>query len=77
MQDVINTSCSALAGSFIPYITFMETESLPLLLGDAGPYFLQVSGPPGRKVIHAHDFLIQLEQRLQQVRADEARNTCD
>ncbi len=58
-------------------VTFNEAEVGPLVWGDQGLHFIQVALVAGGKVVEAHHALVELEQGLQQVAANETRRAGD
>src|ERR1039457_921718 len=75
MQDEINARTGALARSQVADVTLQELKPRPLRRRDQRADLLQVLPLAGREVIQADHPLIQFEQGLQQVRADESGDT--
>lgn len=72
MQHEVHALNGAVAGVQVANIAFHEGEARPLLGRDRCADFVQVALVAGGKVVQAGDGLVQLQQGLQQVRADEA-----
>ena len=60
-----------------PDIALDEGEVTPRRSAGRLPHLLQITGVAGRVVIDAHDHLVELQQRLEQVGANEARDAGD
>ena len=74
MQDEINARTGALARGQVADVTLQELKPRPLRRADERLDLLQVLPLAGREVIQADHPLVQFEQGLQQVRADETRD---
>jgi hypothetical protein len=61
----------------LPDVAFDEVEAGPLFGGDQGLDFVQVALVAGGEVVQADDALVEFEQGLQQVGADEAGHAGD
>ena len=60
-----------------PDIAFDEAEAAPLLGRDERAHFVEVVLIAGREVVQSDDGLVELEQRFQQIGADEAGHAGD
>ena len=74
VQHVIDAFAGTGAVFRLADVTFNEAEAAPLLRSHKTLHFLQVVAKAGGEVVQAHHALIQLQQRFQQVGADEAGN---
>jgi len=72
MQNVLYPGTGAFTISQTHNITFNKTKPCPLRLSHQRLYFIQIVLVPGRKVIETDNGLIEFQQLLQQVGADEA-----
>jgi len=77
VQDVIHVIAGHAAGRHIGDRAFVESEALPLLRRHPPAHLFEVSGRTRREIIQPDNALIEPEQRLQQVRADEACHAGD
>ena len=60
-----------------PDIALYEREVVPCRSADRFLNLVKIAGVAGREVIDAHDSLVELQQRLENIGADEARNARD
>ena len=77
VQDVIDVGTGRAAGVQIADIATHHVETAPLRGGDALLHLIQVALATGGKIIQADHALIELEQRLQQIGADETGHAGD
>lgn len=72
MQDVIYALAGATAVFQTPDVTLYEAEARPLLGTDQALHLVEVALVAGGKVVQPDYALVELEQGLEQVGADEA-----
>ena len=77
MQDVVGALAGILAVCKVADVALDKAEVSPLRRGDQGLDFIQVALVTGGKVIQTDHTLIEFEQGLQQVAADEAGHAGD
>ena len=75
MQDEIHARARLAAGGQVANIPFQESKPRPLRRAHQRLDLLQVLLLAGREIVQADHPLVQLQQSLQQVRADEPRDT--
>ena len=72
MQNNVDPVDGAPAGLEIADIAFDEVETLETILADALANVLEVAAPAGREIVEAAHILAKVEQRLDEIRSDEA-----
>jgi hypothetical protein len=77
VQDVVHPGAGRIAVVQLADVAFDELEARPLFRRHRFLDLLQVVAMAGGEVVQAHHLLIQLEQGLQQVAADEAGHAGD
>ena len=77
MQHVIDALTGAATGVEVADVALDEFEPCPLRWLDERLHLIEVALIAGRKIIQPDDPLIELEQRLQQIGADEAGDAGD
>ena len=77
VQHVIHSLACALARVRVPYVTIHLPEILPLVGTNQFPHLLQIVAGTRRVIIQSHHPLVQTEERLQQVGANESGHTGD
>ncbi len=77
VQDVIDTGANFTAGIQIADIAPDHLKPAPLRGRDALLHLIQIALVASGKIIQAHDALIEFEQRLQEIGADETGYTGD
>ena len=60
------------AGLPVGDVAFDERVAPPVRLADGAPHVVEIAAMPGREIVEADDFLPGREQRLHEMRADEA-----
>ena len=73
MKNVINSRACRAAGLEVANIPFDEAQARALRPRHRGANLVEVTPVPGGKVVEPHHFLLQPEQRFDEVAADEAR----
>src|SRR5436309_4495813 len=77
MQNEIRAAADALTDFEVADVTFDEREFPPLQWRYQLPEFLKVLFFAGRKIVEPEHSLVELEQRFDNVRADEAGGAGD
>ena len=72
VQNVVAADHRTCAGGSVRDVTFDEKQVVPLVVAHLGEHVVDVLAMAGREIVEHHDLLIQLQQRLGEMRADEA-----
>ena len=77
MQHIVNPFAGLLAISQLANIAFNKLEVGPLRRAYQGLHFIEVVLEAGFKIVEPNDLLVQPEQDLQKIGANEAGSPCD
>jgi len=77
MEHQVHPCAGAPAVRELPDVALDEGEVAPRPRAGRLPHLLQIAGIAGRVVVEADDRLVELQQRLEKVGADEAGDTRD
>ena len=77
VQHDVDAATRVAARSGIDDVGFDESMPAPRGVTDRGFHFVQIHAMPGRKIIEPDDILLELQQRLDEMRADKTRAARD